>query len=56
MLELVLTTFNKELYEKELKEEAIAAGLAEGLEKGRTDFLVSLVQKKLNKNLLMLLK
>ena len=59
VLELVLTTFNKELYEKELKEEAIAAGLAEGrekglaegLEKGRTDFLVSLVQKKLNKNL-----
>ena len=59
VLELVLTTFNKELYEKELKEEAIAAGLAEGrekglaegLEKGRTDFLVSLVQKKLNKSL-----
>lgn len=66
VLEMVLTTFNKELYEKELREEAIAEGLEEGRAKGRAEgrvegraegragghanLLSSLVQKKLNKN------
>lgn len=54
----MLTSFNKELYEKELKEEAIAAGLKEGqqlgllqgLQQGHDNLLISLVQKKLAKN------
>ena len=62
VLETMLTSFNKELYEKELKEEAIASGLAEGrelglqlglqqgIQQGRDDLLIDLVQKKLSKN------
>jgi len=50
VLEIMLTTFNKELYEKELREEAIAEGIAEGRAEGRADLLTNLVQKKLDKN------
>lgn len=46
VLETMLTTFNKELYEKNLKEQAIAEGLA----KGKKAYLLKLIQKKLNKN------
>lgn len=46
VLETMLTTFNKELYEKNLKEQAIAEGLA----KGEKAYLLKLIQKKLNKN------
>lgn len=46
VLELVLTTFNKELYEKGLREDAVR----EGLEEGRKEQLIMQVQKKLNKN------
>ena len=34
VLELVLTTFNKELYEKGLREDAVREGLEEGRKKG----------------------
>lgn len=62
VLELVLTTFNKELYEKGLKEDAIREGLEEGrrkgrregrregLEEGRKEHLVMQIRKKLAKN------
>ena len=46
---MVLTTFNKELYEQGLKEDAREEGLAEGLAKGRASgvlsTLLSLVRK-----------
>lgn len=59
----MLTTFNKELYEKNLREQAIAEGLAEGRAQGhaegraqgraegRATLLTDLVQKKLAKNM-----
>lgn len=53
VLETMVWTFNKELYEKELREEAIAAGKAEGRAEGRTegrkDLLTAQVRKKLEK-------
>lgn len=51
VLESMLTTFNKELYEKNLREQAIAEGLAEGRAQGRATLLTDLVQKKLAKNM-----
>ena len=45
VIELVLTTFNKELYEQGLKEDAREEGLAEGLAKGVLSTLLSLVRK-----------
>ena len=55
VLETMLTTFNKELYEKNLREQAIAEGLAEGRAQGhaegRATLLTDLVQKKLAKNM-----
>ncbi len=57
VLELILTTFNKELYEQALKEEAIreghaighARGHAEGRAEGQRELLLEKVQKKLQK-------
>ncbi len=46
VLETMLTTFNKELYEKNLREQATAEGLAEG----KKAHLLEQIQKKLNKN------
>lgn len=67
VLETMLTTFNKELYEKNLRERAIAEGLAEGRaeglaeglaegraegrKEGRKELLVEKIQKKLDRNL-----
>ena len=50
VLETMLTTFNKELHEKNLKERAIAEGLAEGRAKGKKEHLLEQIQKKLRKN------
>ena len=50
VLELVLTTFNKELYEEGLREDAVREGLEEGRKEGRKEQLIMQVQKKLNKN------
>ena len=53
VIELILTEFNKELYERDLKEDAREEGLAEGraegraegFAEGRTEVLLSLVRK-----------
>lgn len=50
VLETMLTTFNKELYEKNLKERATAEGIAEGIAKGEKEHLLKQIQKKLDKN------
>ena len=53
VLELVLTTFNRELYEKALREEAIEdgreEGLQQGLQQGKRQYLVDKVKLKLAK-------
>ncbi len=61
VLELILTTFNKELYEQALKEDAIREGHEEGFRlgrskgklegklEGRNELLKEIIQKKLQK-------
>lgn len=63
VLETMVWTFNKELYEKELREnaiseghaegraEGIAEGRAEGRVEGRREYLLEVIGKKLRKNL-----
>lgn len=51
VLELVLTTFNKELYEQGLKEDAIREGHKEGFEKGHKEGLEEGLQKGLEEGL-----
>lgn len=46
---MLLSTFNKELYEKELKNDAYNEGEANGLVKGRQQKLIELIQIKLTK-------
>ena len=45
----ILESFDKEMYERDLKENAIAEGLAEGLAEGRAETLRVLIKKKLAK-------
>ena len=53
VLEMVLYSFDKELYEKDLKqiafEEGEQVGLEKGIEKGEHNKLIALVQKKLQR-------
>ena len=48
---MVLSTFDKELYEKDLKEEAFEEGYVQGLDTGAYQKLCSLIYKKLDKGL-----
>lgn len=50
VLELVLNEFDKELYEKEMKQDAYAEGLAKGLTQGHRECLLYQVRAKLAKN------
>lgn len=50
VLELVLNEFDKELYEKEMKQDAYAEGLAQGLTQGHRECLLYQVRAKLAKN------
>lgn len=45
----ILESFDKEIYERDLKAEAEAAGLAEGMTKGAREKVKELVQRKLAK-------
>lgn len=47
--DVVLTTFNKELYESDLKKDAYMDGKAEGIAEGLNQQLINLIQKKLSK-------
>ena len=49
VLEMVLYSFDKELYEKDLKQIAFEEGEQVGIEKGEQNKLISQVQKKLQK-------
>ncbi len=53
VLELVLTTFNREKYEKALREEAIQdgreEGLQQGLQQGKEQYLIEKIKVKLEK-------
>lgn len=51
VMSMVLSTFDKELYEKDLKEEAFEEGYGKGLDTGAYQKLYSLIYKKLNKGL-----
>ncbi len=46
---MILSTFNKELYERDLKQDAYEDGLEDGFEKGQNDKLLEQIQKKLSK-------
>lgn len=49
VLEVLLTTFNQELYEKNLKQDAYEDGKAEGVMLGENNVLTKLIRKKLQK-------
>lgn len=49
VLGMVLTTFNKELYEKDLKEDAYEDGVAAGIEAGERKKLLEQIRAKLEK-------
>lgn len=51
VMSMVLSTFDKELYEKDIKEEAFEEGYGQGLDKGAYQKLYSLIYKKLNKGM-----
>lgn len=46
---MVLTTFNKELYEKNLKADAYEDGVAAGVAAGKMEQLLEMIQIKLAK-------
>lgn len=49
VLQVLLTTFNKELYEQGLKDDAYSAGEHQGILKGKNEKLIEQIQKKLAK-------